>query len=378
MVSTCLFSKYVDCIALPEITALTTAKALIERIFYQHGAPRCILSDRGSQFTSKLFKHLLERLEVKQKLTTAWHPQCNGQTERANKTLCQIIRGYINDEHDNWEDLLEPIKFAYVNSINSSTNFSPYFLTHGRDPVMLIDQIMNAVNDKTYTPQAYASKVMENLNTAYKMVRANLVKERMHQKEQYDKRAKELKYVIGDKVLLDIRGVVPAEKCKKFLPKYEGPYRVLKVYENGTIEITAEGVTKHVNTKRIIPLFETMVWQDEDCPDIAPVPQGTEQFLTAPREQETLEGNESGEDRQLEGEQQVVEPLRDETQSGGKSNKNTTESQGHKNAKIDEPTSKTQGENKTPSKDSRYGLRNRGKLRKPGWLDEYNQLEEEG
>jgi len=378
MVSTCLFSKYVDCIALPEITALTTAKALIERIFYQHGAPRCILSDRGSQFTSKLFKHLLERLEIKQKLTTAWHPQCNGQTERANKTLCQIIRGYINDEHDNWEDLLEPIKFAYVNSINSSTNFSPYFLTHGRDPVMLIDQIMNAVNDKTYTPQAYASKVMENLNTAYKMVRANLVKERMHQKEQYDKRAKELKYVIGDKVLLDIRGVVPAEKCKKFLPKYEGPYRVLKVYENGTIEITAEGVTKHVNTKRIIPLFETMVWQDEDCPDIAPVPQGTEQFLTAPREQETLEGNESGEDRQLEGEQQVVEPLRDETQSGGKSNKNTTESQGHKNAKIDEPTSKTQGENKTPSKDSRYGLRNRGKLRKPGWLDEYNQLEEEG
>jgi len=82
---------------------------------------------------------------------------------------------------------------------------------------------------------------MENLNTAYKIVRANLEKEPMHQKEQYDKRAKELKYVLGDKVLLDIRGVVPAEKCKKFLPKYEGPYRVLKVYENGTIEITAEG-----------------------------------------------------------------------------------------------------------------------------------------
>ena len=153
MVTTCLFSKFVNCVALERITALTTAHALVKRIFYQHGAPRCILSDRGSQFTSTLFKHLLQILNIEQKLTTAWHPQCNGQTERANRSLCQMIRGYINDQHDNWEDLLEPIRFAYCNSIHSCIGFSPWFICFGRDPVMLIDQVMNAVNDRVITPK---------------------------------------------------------------------------------------------------------------------------------------------------------------------------------------------------------------------------------
>ena len=120
MVTSCLFSKFVDCVALEKITALATAHALITRIFYQHGAPRCILSDRGSQFTSTIFNHLLNILKIDQKLTTTWHSQCNGQAERANRRLCQMIRGYINDHHDNWEDMLEPKRFAYCNSVNSS------------------------------------------------------------------------------------------------------------------------------------------------------------------------------------------------------------------------------------------------------------------
>ena len=125
MVTSCLFSKFIDCVALERITALSTAQALVKRIFYQHGAPRCILSDRGTQFTSTLFKHLLKIMNIDQRMTTAWHPQCNGQTERANRSICQMIRGYINDQHDNWEDLLDPIRFAYCNSVNSSSGFSP-------------------------------------------------------------------------------------------------------------------------------------------------------------------------------------------------------------------------------------------------------------
>jgi len=367
MVSTCLFSKYVDCIALPEISARTTAKALIERIFYQHGAPRCILSDRGSQFTSKLFKHLLEILGIDQKLTTAWHPQCNGQTERANKTLCQIIRGYINDQHDNWEDLLEPIRFAFVNSVSSSTQFSPYFLTHLRDPVMLIDQIMNAVNDKVITPQDYVSQALQNLNKAYNMVRANLVKERQHQKEQYDKRAKDLKYQAGDKVLLDVRGVVPPDKCKKFLPKYEGPYRILKVYENGTAEITAEGVTKHVNLKRIIPLYETMIWHDEACPNMSPVPRGTDQFTKQDKDLEIL-----------------IEEPQVETRSDPESD---SETESDEEGRKDEPTNSerkdsdeklVQGDSRNTKNvlEGRYNLRNRRLLKQPGWLKNCEQIKD--
>ena len=83
------------------------------------------------------------------------------------------------------------------------------------------------------------------------MVRANLVETRRKHKIQYDKRAKELKYEVGDRVLLDWRGVVPCEKNEKWLPKFEGPYRIVKVHENVSAEIImGEGVYKQVNRKR--------------------------------------------------------------------------------------------------------------------------------
>ena len=106
---------------------------------------------------------------------------------------------------------------------------------------------------------------MKNLSTAYEAVRTNLVKARLEHKKQYDKRAKELNYEVGDKVLLEIKSVIPPDKCKKFLPKYEGPYRVLKTHSNGTAEIVGDGIKKHVNKNRIIPFFETMIWHDEPC-----------------------------------------------------------------------------------------------------------------
>ena len=129
------------------------------------------------------------------------------------------------------------------------------------------------------------------------MVRANLVETRRKHKIQYDKRAKELKYEIGDRVLLDWRGVVPCEKNKKWLPKFEGPYRIVKVHENGSAEIMGEGVHKQVNRKRLVPFYETMIWKDETCPQIKPIPRGTNQFQM---DEITEEEEESAEERKID------------------------------------------------------------------------------
>ena len=100
------------------------------------------------------------------------------------------------------------------------------------------------------------------------LVKTNLENARREQKIHYDKRAKTLNYVIGDKVLLDTRVIKPGTS-KKLNPKYQGPYRVSKVNKNSTVEITsyngAKTILTHVN--RIKPLFETMVWRDEECVD---------------------------------------------------------------------------------------------------------------
>ena len=160
MLATCLFSKYIECTALPDSKALKTTKALIKMFFYRHGAPKCILSDRGANFRSKLFRIVCSELKIQQKFTTAYHPQGNGATERQNRNIITLIRRYINEKHDDWEDLLEPLRFAYCNSVNSSTHETPYFLVHGRDPITLIDRIFDELNKKLVTPQDYKSQLI--------------------------------------------------------------------------------------------------------------------------------------------------------------------------------------------------------------------------
>ena len=86
-----------------------------------------------------------------------------------------MIRLYINDTHDDWEDLLEPLRFAYCNSVHSSTHETPYFLVHGRDPVLLIDVFLNEIDiRRIVTPQDFRSQLIKNLSTAFEIVKENL------------------------------------------------------------------------------------------------------------------------------------------------------------------------------------------------------------
>ena len=115
MVCTCLYSKFVEFAAISDTSAANAAQALIQTIYYRHGAPRCILSDWGSNFTSRIFRELCKEFKIEQRYTTSWHPMTNGGCEQSNNSLIQMIRLYINDAHDDWEDLLEPLRFGYCN-----------------------------------------------------------------------------------------------------------------------------------------------------------------------------------------------------------------------------------------------------------------------
>ncbi len=268
LVMTDYFTKWVEVVALPDETALSTCKALMEKIVYYHGPPKIIVTDRGTNFTSELFRELSKALGVKHRTTTAYHPQTNGLTERFNQTVISMIRKYINDSFSNWEEMLGLVAFAYRNSVHSSTHETPYFMNHGRDPVMPLDRFLIPRDTLSVPPEDYQYKLFQRLHEVFKLAKENLAKAREEQKEQYDARAKEANYVIGDKVLLDVRTRVKGTS-KKLNPKYEGPYRVLKVHDNSTVEIVAcpGKQTQLVHVNRIKPLYETMVWKDEPCID---------------------------------------------------------------------------------------------------------------
>jgi hypothetical protein len=174
LVITDYFTKWVEVIALPDWTAETTCKALVDKIINYHGPPRVIVTDRGTNFTSELFNHLCKALKTKHCTTTAYHPQTNGLTERFNKTMVDMLRKYLIDGYEDWEEMLGHVAFAYRHSVNSSTHETPYFLNHGRDAVMPIDNFLTPHSTEPITPQDYKSQTMKRLFDAFQLVKKNL------------------------------------------------------------------------------------------------------------------------------------------------------------------------------------------------------------
>jgi transposase InsO family protein len=93
------------------VTAEQAASLYMKDVFRLHGLPKDIVSDRGQQFTSHFTKRLLELCDIKSNLSTAYHPQSDGQTERTNQTLEQYLRIYGDYQRDHWVELLPYVEF---------------------------------------------------------------------------------------------------------------------------------------------------------------------------------------------------------------------------------------------------------------------------
>ncbi|UYV64482.1 hypothetical protein LAZ67_3000918, partial [Cordylochernes scorpioides] len=139
IVLTDYYTKYAETKAVPEATVKEVSTFLIEHIFLRHGAPRFLISDRGSQFTSNLMKEVMKMCKVKHCFTTSYHPQTNGLTERLNRTLINMISMYVNTDQKNWDEILPFITHAYNTTIQETTGYSPFFLLFGREPMSLLD-----------------------------------------------------------------------------------------------------------------------------------------------------------------------------------------------------------------------------------------------
>jgi hypothetical protein len=109
------------------------AYAFMKEVVANHGTPDEIITDRGTVLTSQFWQSLMDLLGTKHKLSTSYHPQTDGQTERTNQTIEQYLRCYLNYEQDNWVTLLPIAQFAFNNSI-AVTGISPFYANYGVHP----------------------------------------------------------------------------------------------------------------------------------------------------------------------------------------------------------------------------------------------------
>ena len=107
------------------------AKLFVLHIFSKHGVPSHVTSDCGTEFVSTFFRSLSKVLDMKIHFTSGYHPEGDGQTERANQTLKQYLQVYCNYQQSNWSDLLPIAEFAYNNAPNATTGLSPFYANKG-------------------------------------------------------------------------------------------------------------------------------------------------------------------------------------------------------------------------------------------------------
>ena len=115
--------------------AMDIANIFFMTIFCLHGLLRVIISDRDTKFTSKFWQTLFKLVNTKLALSTAFHPQTDGQTEQTNWTLEQYLWAFVNYKQDNWAHLLPVAEFTINNAKNASTGFSPFYLANGCHPI---------------------------------------------------------------------------------------------------------------------------------------------------------------------------------------------------------------------------------------------------
>ena len=110
------------------------ARLFVEQLYRLYGLPTNIVSDRDTKFNSHFWRAVFHRLDTQLNMSTADHPQTDGQTERVNQVLEGMLRAYVTKKQTNWEDYLPILEFAYNSAQHVTTGFSPFMLMYGFQP----------------------------------------------------------------------------------------------------------------------------------------------------------------------------------------------------------------------------------------------------
>ena len=222
-------TKWVEAFAVPDQSARTIAKLLVEDIFCRHGAPEELLSDRGANFLSELVLEICKFLQIKKVNTSGYHPQTNGLVEKFNSTLISMISKVAESSGKDWDRHLPFLLFAYRTSVHDSTRESPFYLLYGRDAHIPSEAISNTkVSPYLVDSNDYRHELTDSLNTAWALARKYTQGAQEKQKQAYDRTAKDHHFRVGDRVMIHMPAATSGKSWKLARP-YHGPYRVLSV-----------------------------------------------------------------------------------------------------------------------------------------------------
>jgi hypothetical protein len=220
-------SKYAHFCALHHpFTTSTVAQIFMDQVFKLHGMPKSIVSDRDPTFTSNFWQELFKIQGTQLHLSSAYHPQIDGQTEFINKCLETYLRCFASKKQHQWAQWLPLAEWWYNTTYHTATRMTPFEAVYGQKPPSVLSYLPSTSKvqavDQTLTVRA------DILCT----LKENLVMAQNRMKQQADQGLSERQFLEGDQVFLRLQPYkktsLKAEQCQKIAPKFYGPYTILK------------------------------------------------------------------------------------------------------------------------------------------------------
>lgn len=202
------------------------ARLFLKHVWKIHGLPLSIISDRGAQFIAEFWKHVCKRLGISVKLSTAFHPETDGQTERVNAMLEQYLRSYVSYLQDDWAEWLALAEFSLNTAWSESSKMTPFFANYGFHPRLGFEPAPVTNSPAVRDAEELVQK-MSDIST-YLQTELNASQAR-YAKNADSRRTPARRYSPGDLVWLNARNIKTLRPQKKLDHKNLGPFKVLEV-----------------------------------------------------------------------------------------------------------------------------------------------------
>jgi hypothetical protein len=215
------------------VTAEQTMEIFLKAVWKHHGIPQEIVSDRDPRFVSDFWKALHKRLGTRFNMSTANHPQTDGQAERANGVVEEMLRSYTSIHQDDWDLHLDTVEYAYNDSEQASTGYTPFYACCGRHPHSPLSLLAppprvdgQAATQEEESIEEFSARMAAQAETIHASLRAAQAR----QAEYANKKRRDLEFQVGDRVLLSAEHLrdrnLALGATRKLAGKYEGPFLV--------------------------------------------------------------------------------------------------------------------------------------------------------
>jgi transposase InsO family protein len=215
------------------VTAEQCGRLYLDNVFRLHGLPLSIVSDRDAKFTGAFWKKLHQLLGTDLLMSTAYHPQTDGKTEKTNSTVLQILRNWVNSQGTDWAQHLPRVEFAFNSAEGSSTKQTPFQINYGFSPRHLppisIDDDVN--------PQAldYLEGLYHHQAAAQDMIEKSRILQKVRTDHgRIDVEKDTSRFVPGDMVYRLNEGSRGGKGKRKMRARWLGPHRILESLGNNT------------------------------------------------------------------------------------------------------------------------------------------------